>query len=76
MKLSIAKELEAYIAEEVESGRFADASAVVNDALRLHEDYLAAVRADVGKGLADFSAGRYRSVAAEDFLAKARKAAS
>ena len=76
MKLSIAKELEDYIAEEVESGRFADADAVVNDALRLHETYLATLREDVRQGLDDLSEGRYRSVTAEDFLAKARAAAS
>ncbi|HSX72796.1 MAG TPA: type II toxin-antitoxin system ParD family antitoxin [Shinella sp.] len=76
MKLSIAKELEDYIAGEVESGRFTDASAVVNDALRLHETYLAAVREDVRKGLDDLSAGRHRPVTAEDFLARARASAS
>jgi antitoxin ParD1/3/4 len=75
MKVSIAKELENYIADEVESGRFADASAVVSDALRLHETYLAATREDVRKGLDDLSKGRYRSVTAEEFLAKARAGA-
>lgn len=75
MKLSIAKELEDYIAEEVESGRFTDASAVVNDALRLHETYLAAVREDVREGLDDLSKSRYRSVTAEEFLARARAGA-
>ena len=76
MKLSIAKELEDYIAEEVESGRFADASAVVNDALRLHEGYLTATREDVRKGLDDFANGRFRSVTAGEFLARARAGAS
>ncbi|MCJ8053207.1 type II toxin-antitoxin system ParD family antitoxin [Shinella curvata] len=75
MKLSIAKELENYIADEVESGRFADASAVVNDALRLHESYLASVREDVGKGLDDLANGRFRSITAEEFLTKARAGA-
>ena len=74
MKLSITKELEDYIAEEVESGRFADADAVVNDALRLHEIYLAALRADVRKGLDDMSRGRYRPITAAEFLTKARSA--
>lgn len=74
MKVSIAKELQDYIADEVESGRFDDADAVVNDALRLHEAYLAAVRKDVQKGLDDASNGRYRSVTAVEFLAKARSA--
>lgn len=76
MKVSIAKELEDYIAEAVESGRFDDASAVVSDALRLHEAYLAALREDVQKGFADLSHGRHRSISAAEFLAKARAAAS
>ncbi len=76
MKLSIAKELEDYIADEVESGRFADASAVVNDALRLHESYLASVLEDIGKGLDDLANGRFRSITAEEFLAKARAGAA
>ncbi|WP_439631709.1 ribbon-helix-helix domain-containing protein [Shinella sp.] len=76
MKLSIAKELEDYITDEVESGRFADASAVVNDALRLHETYLAAVREDVQMGLDDLAKGRYRPVTAKEFLARARIVAS
>lgn len=76
IKLSIAKELEDYIAEAVESGRFADASAVVNDALRLHEACLAALQQDVRKGLDDMAHGRHRSLTAADFLAKARSAAS
>jgi len=76
MKLSIAKELEDYIVQEVGSGRFADASAVVNDALRLHETYLAATREDIRTGLEDLARGRHRPVTAEEFLAKARTAAS
>ncbi|WP_440983499.1 ribbon-helix-helix domain-containing protein [Shinella sumterensis] len=76
MKLSIAKELEAYIAEEVKSGRFPDASEVVNDALRLHESYLASTREEVEKGLDDLAEGRFRSISAGEFLAKARAGAA
>lgn len=76
MKLSIAKDLEDYIEQEVDSGRFADASAVVNDALRLHETYLAAERDDIRAGLEDLAKGRHRPVTAEEFMARARAAAS
>lgn len=77
MNVSIAKELERYIAEQVETGRFADASAVVSDALRLHEAHLAHLRDEVGAGIDDFNAGRHRIVTAGEFLngAKARASA-
>lgn len=76
MNVSIAKELQSYIDGEVESGRFDDASAVVNDALRLHEAYLATLREQVGKGLDDMANDRVRSVSAAEFMARARSAAS
>jgi putative addiction module CopG family antidote len=74
MKLSIDKALEDYIAREVESGGFADADAVVNDALRLHQTTLTALREEVGKGLDDAAHGHHRPVTAAEFLARARSA--
>jgi putative addiction module CopG family antidote len=75
MNVSIAKELRTYLEEQVASGRFPDADAVIADALRLHEAQLSALRDEVGKGLDDWSAGRFRSVEKEDFLARAKKLA-
>ncbi len=72
MNLSISKDLQQYIDDEVESGRFGDASAVVNDALRLHEAYLGRLREDIGKGLDDMANGRHRAITAAEFLARAR----
>ena len=76
MNVSISKELQKYIDEEVESGRFDDASAVVNDALRLHEAYIGRLREKVGEGLDDIESGRHRAVTAAEFLARARSALS
>jgi antitoxin ParD1/3/4 len=39
MNVSLTKKQEAYIAEQIESGDFQNASELVRDALRLHEVY-------------------------------------
>ncbi len=61
MGYSLGKNLENYVATQVEGGLYNNASEVVRDALRLHEEHnlkLAALRAEVQAGLDDLHAGR------------------
>ncbi len=54
---------EAYVKEQLDSGRYTDASEVVNDALRLMEerDHLRAeMRARIAAGMASARAGKLR----------------
>lgn len=54
MNVSFTKKQEKYIASQVESGDFQNASEVVRDALRLHEVYrhrvIEELRAEIAKG--------------------------
>ena len=54
MNVSLTPELEKYINDKVASGRYASASEVVREALRVHEEReqkLASLRADIEEGL-------------------------
>jgi antitoxin ParD1/3/4 len=58
---TLGRHFEAFIQAQLSSGRYADASEVVRDALRLMEERerrLAAVDAALERGLADIEAGR------------------
>ncbi len=81
MNVSLTPELEKYINDKVASGRYASASEVVREALRVHEEReqkLAALRADIEAGLRDVEEGRVREATPEywdDLLNRARAAA-
>lgn len=75
MNVSLGKYLDAYIETQVATGPFNNASEVVRDALRLHEQYqlkLKALRADVAKGLDQIDAGELSKPTPDDIIAQAR----
>lgn len=62
MNVSLTKHFEAFVQQQVESGRYNNSSEVIRAALRLLEDYdrmaQAKMQAAVDRGLADLEAGR------------------
>lgn len=75
MNFSLSKKLEGYVAEQVGSGSFNNASEVVRDALRLHEEYqlkLEALRHDVQIGVSSIRAGRISRATPEEIIEKAK----
>jgi len=62
MNVSLTPQLEKMVAERVESGRYASASEVIREALRLLEerDHLASLRRDVAAGIDQLDHGRSR----------------
>ena len=80
MNVSLTPELERLIADKVDSGRYASASEVVREALRLLEGSdqernakLEALRAKVAVGIADADAGRFSDATADDIKRRARE---
>lgn len=76
MNFSLGARWEAYVAEQVKSGVFNNASEVMRDALRRQEESflkLEQLRHEVGKGLASIEAGNYGSVSQDEIEAKALK---
>ena len=75
MNISLTKKQEAYIADQLETGDFQNASELVRDALRLHEIYRHRVvedlRAEIAKGWSGEASVRSASEIAR---AKAQKA--
>jgi len=74
MNVSIGKTWEQYVAEQVESGQFGNASEVVRDALRRQQEYfmkLEVLRREVGKGVESIKAGRISRATADDIVRKA-----
>jgi len=74
MGYSLGANLEKYVSGQVENGPYNNASEVVRDALRLHEEHnlkLAALRAEVQKGVDDIKAGRISDAGPEDIKRKA-----
>lgn len=73
MNISLTKKQEKYIASEIASGDFQNASELVRDALRLHEIYrhkvIADLRAEIEKG---FKSGM-SSRSVEDIIESKRK---
>ena len=75
MNFSLSKKLESYVAEQVDSGSFNNASEVVRDALRLHEEYqlkLEALRHDVQIGISSIRAGHISRATPEEIIEKAK----
>ena len=76
MNVSIGKTWEHYVAEQVESGTFGNASEVVRDALRRQQEHflkLEALRREVGKGVESIEAGRHSRATPEDIVRKAQE---
>lgn len=82
INVSLPPELESRVRRHVESGVYGSASEVIREALRLFEAYqsvrqanLLALKADLGKGLADVAAGRVRPVNVESIKKRGREVA-
>lgn len=67
MNVSLTPQLEKLVNQKLATGRYQSGSEVVRDALRLleerdrlQEERLAKLRIEIGRGLADFQAGRYK----------------
>lgn len=78
MNFSLPKKLEEYIANQVKSGYFNNASEVVRDALREHgikQQKLEILRAEVQKGLDSADAGRFSPRTMDDIITDAKKRA-
>ncbi|KAA5827666.1 type II toxin-antitoxin system ParD family antitoxin [Algibacter amylolyticus] len=62
MNVSLTKKQQAYIAEQIESGDFQNASELVRDALRLHEVYrhrvITDLKAEIEKGWSGATSNR------------------
>ena len=76
MNFSLGKKLEDYVAEQIAHGPYNNASEVVRDALRLHEEHhlkLERLRRDIERGRQSVEAGRTSQAGPEDVIAKARQ---
>lgn len=78
MNFSLGKAWERYVAEQVDSGMFNNASEVVRDALRRQQEQLLkleALRRDIAQGVASIKAGDVSHAGPEQIIrqAKARK---
>lgn len=75
MNFSLGKTWEKYVADQVESGVFNNASEVVRDALRRQQEQqirLEALRQDIQAGVASVEAGRVSQATVADIIAKAK----
>nr|WP_319387969.1 type II toxin-antitoxin system ParD family antitoxin [uncultured Cohaesibacter sp.] len=76
MNFSLGKKLEEYVAGQISNGLYNNASEVVRDALRLHEEHhlkLETLRRDVQLGMQSVKAGRISRPSAEEVIAKAKQ---
>lgn len=80
LNVSLPAELEARVREHVASGLYGSASEVIREALRLFEAYqtvqqssIAALKADINKGIADAQSGRVKKMDMTLIKSKARK---
>lgn len=78
--VSLPPEMELRVRQQVASGRYASASELVGEALRLFDAYqtaqaakLAALQGDIDRGIADIAAGRVHEFDAADLKAKGRE---
>lgn len=75
MNFSLGKNWEKYVADQVSSGQFNNASEVVRDALRLQQEHLLkleALKRDLEAGVESVKAGRISRAGPEEIIAKAR----
>ncbi|MBB4305535.1 antitoxin ParD1/3/4 [Rhodobium orientis] len=76
MNFSLGKKLEEYVAEQIACGPYNNASEVVRDALRLHEEHhlkLESLRRDVQRGMESVKAGKVSRASADEVIAKAKQ---
>jgi len=75
MAVTLDKPWDAYVAKQVDSGKFENATEVVQDALKLQQERdeeLEYLRREVQIGLDDIEAGRISHATADEIIAKAR----
>ncbi|MDZ4255096.1 MAG: type II toxin-antitoxin system ParD family antitoxin [Sulfuritalea sp.] len=79
LNVSLPPELESRVRRHVESGLYDSASEVIREALRLFEAYqnvraanLAALKADIDRGVAAITAGRVKAVDVESIKRRGR----
>ncbi len=75
MNVSLGNSWEKYVAEQVSSGQFNNASEVVRDALRRQQEYLIkleALKRDLSQGVDSITAGKARNVSAAEIIAKSK----
>lgn len=75
MNVSLGAAWEQYVAEQIQSGQFNNASEVVRDALRRQQEYLLklqALRNDIRTGVASVNAGHISRASAADIIEKAK----
>ncbi|NRA86043.1 MAG: type II toxin-antitoxin system ParD family antitoxin [Rhizobiales bacterium] len=75
MNFSLGKKLEHYVTEQVGDGPFNNASEVIRDALRLHEEHhlkLSALRHDIALGMDSIRSGRISRATPEEIIQKAK----
>ncbi|SFD42473.1 type II toxin-antitoxin system ParD family antitoxin [Algibacter pectinivorans] len=72
MNVSLTKKQQAYIAEQIESGDFQNASELVRDALRLHEVYRHRVIADLKEEIEKGWSGATSNRNIKDIIASKR----
>lgn len=75
MNIVLTPELKALVERKVASGLYKSASEVIREALRLleereriKEERLAALRAEIAKGIEDFEQGRYQTIEGPSFV--------
>lgn len=80
MTITIPSDMAALVKAAVDGGDYASSSEVVREALRewrlkrvIQEQELAALKADIDKGLADVAAGRVRDFDTAKIVARGRK---
>ncbi|MGX1501090.1 antitoxin ParD1/3/4 [Labrenzia sp. MBR-25] len=76
MNFSLGKKLEDYVAEQIKHGLYNNASEVVRDALRLHEEHhlkLESLRRDIQLGVQSVNAGKVSRASADEVIAKAKQ---
>jgi antitoxin ParD1/3/4 len=75
MNVSLGKNWEKYVAEQVDGGHFNNASEVVRDALRRQQEYLIkleSLKRDLLKGVESVKAGKARKVSVDEIIGKAK----
>jgi antitoxin ParD1/3/4 len=75
MNVSLGSNWEKYVAEQVNSGQFNNASEVVRDALRRQQEYLIkleALKRDLLQAVDSITAGNARNISAAEIIAKSK----
>jgi len=79
MNVSLGKTWDRYVADQVESGLFNNASEVVRDALRRQQEQLLkldALKRDIRAGIDAIEAGRISRASADDIMRKVKDRAA